>query len=67
MNWDQIEGQWKQFRGRVQQRWAKLSENDLDAVRGRQQELIGRIQERYGATREKAEREVREWINGLTP
>jgi uncharacterized protein YjbJ (UPF0337 family) len=67
MNWDQIEGQWRGLRGRVRQRWARLSENDLDAVRGRQQELIGRIRERHGATREKAEKEGCEWVNGLTP
>ncbi|MFW6089821.1 MAG: CsbD family protein [Gemmatimonadota bacterium] len=61
MNWDTIEGNWKQFRGKVQQKWGELTDDDLDVIDGKRTELIGRIQERYGKTREAAEREVREW------
>jgi uncharacterized protein YjbJ (UPF0337 family) len=35
MNWDRIEGSWKQFRGRAQQQWGKLANDDLDVVEGR--------------------------------
>lgn len=61
MNWDTIEGNWKQFRGKVEQKWGELTDDDLDVIDGKRTELIGRIQERYGKTREDAEREVREW------
>jgi uncharacterized protein YjbJ (UPF0337 family) len=61
MNWDTIEGNWKQFRGKVKQKWGDLTDDDLDVIDGARTELVGRIQERYGKTREAAEREVREW------
>ena len=61
MNWDTIEGNWKQFRGKVEQKWGELTDDDLDVIDGKRTELIGRIQERYGKTREAAEREVQEW------
>lgn len=61
MNWDTIEGNWKQFRGKVEQKWGELTDDDLDVIDGKRTELIGRIQERYGKTREDVEREVLEW------
>ena len=62
MNWDRIEGNWKQFTGKVQQQWAKLTDDDLQMVQGKREELIGRIQERYGYARDQASREVDEWL-----
>jgi uncharacterized protein YjbJ (UPF0337 family) len=61
MNWDQIEGKWKEMKGQAQQRWGKLTDDDLDVVKGRREELAGKIQARYGKTREEAEREVELW------
>jgi uncharacterized protein YjbJ (UPF0337 family) len=61
MNSDQFEGKWKQLKGTVKQRWAKLTDDDLTALSGKKDELVGRIQERYGITREQAEREADEW------
>ena len=62
MNWDRIEGNWKQFTGKVQQQWAKLTDDDLQMVQGKREELIGRIQERYGYAKDQASREVDEWL-----
>jgi uncharacterized protein YjbJ (UPF0337 family) len=62
MNWDRIEGNWKQFKGQVQQQWGALTDDDLDRIEGKQQELAGRIQERYGKSKEEAEREVDDWL-----
>jgi uncharacterized protein YjbJ (UPF0337 family) len=62
MNWDRIEGNWKQFTGKVQQQWAKLTDDDLKMVQGKREELIGRIQERYGYAKDQASREVDEWL-----
>jgi uncharacterized protein YjbJ (UPF0337 family) len=61
MNSDQFEGKWKQLKGTLKQRWAKLTDDDITALSGKKDELVGRIQERYGITREQAEREADEW------
>jgi uncharacterized protein YjbJ (UPF0337 family) len=61
MNWDQIEGNWKQFKGEVQTQWGKLTDDDLDVVEGNHQKLVGKLQERYGYAKEEAEREVDEF------
>ena len=58
MNWDQVEGNWKQVRGQAQQKWGKLSDDDLDVIAGKRDELVGRLQERYGYKKEEAEREA---------
>ena len=50
MNWDQVEGNWKQFKGKVQQQWGALTDDDLDKIEGRQTELNGILQKRYGKT-----------------
>jgi uncharacterized protein YjbJ (UPF0337 family) len=61
MNWDQVEGKWKQVKGSVKERWGKLTDDDLDIIAGKQNQLSGKIQERYGITKEQAEREIDEW------
>jgi len=61
MNWDQIEGQWKQFKGKAQQNWGKLTNDDLDIVDGKREELVGRVQERYGLARDEADKQVKEF------
>jgi uncharacterized protein YjbJ (UPF0337 family) len=48
MNWDRIEGDWKQFVGKVKEKWAKLTDDDLAAISGKREQLEGKIQERYG-------------------
>ena len=66
MNWDQIEGNWKKFTGQAQQKWGRLTDDDLERIQGSQQELEGRIQERYGKSKEEAQREVEEWRRSLS-
>jgi uncharacterized protein YjbJ (UPF0337 family) len=58
MNWDQVEGKWKQAKGAIKQKWGKLTDDDLDVIAGQKDVLIGKIQERYGISREEAQREV---------
>ncbi len=62
MNWDQIEGQWKQFSGKVQTQWGKLTNDDLDVIEGDRQQLVGKIQERYGVEKAEAEKQVDSWL-----
>ncbi len=61
--WNQIKGNWKQFRGEVQKQWGKLTNDDLDQIRGERDKLIGRIQQRYGQAKQDVERQVDEWVN----
>ncbi len=61
MNWDQVRGNWNQFKGQAKQKWGSLTDDDLTKVEGHRDELVGRIQERYGVAKEEAERQVSEW------
>ncbi|HEY8275717.1 MAG TPA: CsbD family protein [Methyloceanibacter sp.] len=65
MNWDRIEGNWKQFSGKVQTQWGKLTDDDLTQVEGRRVQLVGKIQERYGIAKDEAERQVDGWLNNM--
>jgi uncharacterized protein YjbJ (UPF0337 family) len=65
MNWDRIEGNWKQFKGKAKQKWGELTDDDLDKLAGKRDQLIGKIQERKGIARDKAESEVNEWARTL--
>lgn len=65
MNWDQIKGNWTQFKGKARETWGDLTDDDLARIEGNQEQLVGRIQERYGIAREEAERQVSEWSERL--
>lgn len=58
MNWDQIQGNWKQAKGELKTRWSELSDDDLTYIDGQRDRLVGKLQERYGMTKEEAQREV---------
>jgi uncharacterized protein YjbJ (UPF0337 family) len=60
--WNEVKGNWKQVRGDVQERWGKLTDDDLDQIQGQRDKLIGRIHERYGQTQQEVERQVDEWV-----
>lgn len=63
MNWDQIKGNWTQFKGKVREKWGDLTDDDVARIEGNQEQLIGRIQERYGIAKEEAQRQVDTWVN----
>ena len=65
MNWDQVQGKWKQLTGQAKTRWGKLTDDDLKVIAGERDKLIGRIQERYGIAKEQAQQEVDEWNASL--
>jgi len=65
MNWDQVQGNWKQFKGSAQEHWGKLTNDDLDQIEGNREQLVGKVQERYGIEREEAERQVDTWSRDL--
>jgi uncharacterized protein YjbJ (UPF0337 family) len=61
MNWDRIEGNWKQFKGEIREQWGKLTDDDIDEIAGQRDQLVGRIQDSYGLLRDEAERRVKDW------
>jgi uncharacterized protein YjbJ (UPF0337 family) len=65
MNWDQIQGKWKQFKGLARQRWGKLTDNDLEVIGGKKDMLIGKLQELYGIGKEEAQRQIEAWSKSL--
>jgi uncharacterized protein YjbJ (UPF0337 family) len=65
MNWDQIEGNWKQFKGKVKEKWAQLTDDDLMALTGKKDQLAGKIQERYGIEKARVEKELDEFARDL--
>lgn len=58
MNWDIVEGSWKQFKGRVRVRWGKLTDDHLDLIAGKRIELAGKLQELYGLTKDEVEEQI---------
>jgi uncharacterized protein YjbJ (UPF0337 family) len=62
MNWDRIEGNWKQFTGKAKQQWGKLTDDELAKINGSRDELEGIIQARYGYAKDQARQEVDDWL-----
>lgn len=63
MNWDRVEGNWKEFKGRVKQQWGDLTDDDLTVIEGNRDELAGRLQKRYGYAKDQARREIDSWLD----
>ena len=61
MNWDRVEGNWKQMKGSVKEKWGKLTDDDVSTLTGKKDQLVGKIQERYGIARDEAERQADDW------
>lgn len=56
----EIKGDWNITKGKLKQKWAKLTDDDLQFIEGKQEELLGRIQKRTGETREAVEKAIKE-------
>lgn len=65
MNWDQIAGDWKQFQGKVKEKWGKLTDNDLTTIAGKRDQLAGILQQKYGYKKEQAEKELDAFTQAL--
>jgi len=65
MNWDRIEGNWLQFKGKAKEQWGKLTDDELDQIDGQRDQLRGKIQECYGIGRDEADRQLKEWSRHL--
>lgn len=65
MNWDRIEGNWKQFSGNVKAQWGKLTDDDITEIKGNRQILEGKIQERYGLAKDEVAKQVNTWADNV--
>lgn len=65
MDWNRLEGNWKQAKGQVKAKWAKLTDDDLNEVEGRREQLEGKIQERYGIARDQVRKQVDDWLKRM--
>ena len=61
MDWNCVEGNWKQAKGKIKEQWGKLTDDDLDVINGQRDQLEGKIQERYGYARDQVRRDVDDW------
>ena len=61
MNWDRIEGNWKQFKGSAKAQWGKLTDDHLDVLAGQRTQMAGKIQELYGISKDEAEKQLSDW------
>lgn len=63
--WDQIAGGWKQVRGEVRKQWGKLTDDDLEQIKGQRDILAGKVQQHYGLAKEEANKQIDEWAHKL--
>ena len=67
MNWDQISGNWREFKGRIKAKWGKLTDDDLTVIAGKREQLAGVLQQRYGYTKDRAEQELDAFATSMKP
>jgi uncharacterized protein YjbJ (UPF0337 family) len=65
MNWDRVQGNWKQLKGKAQEKWGKLTNDHLDVINGKRESLAGQLQEAYGISKDEAERQINEWQHSV--
>ncbi len=63
MNKDIFEGNWEEIKGKMKQKWGKLTDDDYDQLKGSQQEIYGKLQKHYGYSKEEAEKAVKDFNN----
>ena len=62
MDWNQVQRQWKQIKGKAKIKWGKLTDDEIDVIEGRRDQLVGKIQQRYGIKKDEAERQIDDWM-----
>jgi uncharacterized protein YjbJ (UPF0337 family) len=65
MSWNVIEGNWKQFKGKVKETWGELTDDELDQIAGKRDILLGKIQEKYGIAQNEADKRIRDFERTL--
>lgn len=65
VDWDRIEGNWKQVAGKVKEQWGNLTDDDVAQLNGKREQLEGLLQNRYGYSKDKARQELDDWSSRL--
>jgi uncharacterized protein YjbJ (UPF0337 family) len=65
MDWNRVEGNWKQFKGAAKEKWGKLTDDDLNVIEGRREQLEGKLQQRYGFAKDQIHKDVDDWFKAL--
>jgi uncharacterized protein YjbJ (UPF0337 family) len=65
MDWNRVEGNWKQLKGKIKEKWGELTDDDIDRMEGDREQFEGAIQEKYGIGKDQARRNVDDWLNTL--
>jgi uncharacterized protein YjbJ (UPF0337 family) len=65
MDWNRMEGNWKQFKGAAKEKWGKLTDDDLNVIEGRREQLEGKLQQRYGFAKDQIHKDVDDWFRTL--
>ena len=65
MDWNRVEGNWKQTKGKIKEKWGQLTDDDLTQINGRREQLEGKIQERYGLAKDRARKDVEDWLSTM--
>ena len=65
MNWDRVEGNWKQFTGKIKEKWGDLTDDDLTQINGKREQLEGKIQERYGQSKDQVKKDVDDFLGKI--
>jgi uncharacterized protein YjbJ (UPF0337 family) len=65
MDWLQVKGNWNLLKGKIREQWGKLTDDEIEQAAGQRDQLVGRLQERYGYARDKAERELDDFVARL--
>jgi len=61
MNWDRIEGNWKQLKGQVREQWGRLTDDEFDVIGGKRDRLSGSLQNSYGIAKDEAEKQIKDF------
>jgi uncharacterized protein YjbJ (UPF0337 family) len=65
MDWDRVQGNWKQFTGKAKEQWGKLTDDDLNVIDGRREQLEGKLQERYGYNKDQIRKGIDDWLSSI--
>lgn len=63
MDWNRVEGNWKQIKGKVKEQWGNLTDDDLDQIAGKREQLEGKLQERYGYQKDQTKKQIDDWYS----
>ncbi|MCB2180294.1 CsbD family protein [bacterium] len=65
MNKDILQGNWKQLKGRLKEKWGEFTDDELTQINGKKDVLAGKLQEKYGMTRKQADQEINDFLKDI--